>query len=43
MSFKSEYVYNNFKLNETRNIVETTLLGYERTYGFNYNRVVKVE
>ena len=30
MSFISEYVYNNIKINETRNIVENTLLEYER-------------
>jgi len=43
MRFITEYVYNNIKLNETRNIVENTLLEYERKYGFNCNRVVKVE
>ena len=31
------------KFNETRNIVVNTLLEYERKYGFNFNRVVKVE
>ena len=33
----------NIKLNETRNIVENTLLEYERKYGFNFNRIVRVE
>ena len=43
MRFINEYVYNNNKLNETRNIVENILIEYERKYGFNSNRVVKVE
>ena len=43
MSFVSEYVYNNIKLNKAHNAVENTLLEYERKYGFNYNRVVKVQ
>ena len=43
MRFISEYVYKNIKLNETRNIAENTLLEYERKYGLNSNRVVKVE
>ena len=43
MRFISEYVYNNIKLNETRNFVENTLFEYETKYGFNSNRVVKVE
>ena len=43
MIITSEYVYNNNKLDETRNIVENTPEEYERKYGFNYNRVIKVE
>ena len=43
MIVTSEYVCNNIKLNETRNIVKNTLLEYEKKYGFNWNRVVKVE
>ena len=35
MNITSEYVYNNFKLDETRIIVEKTLEEYERKYGFN--------
>jgi len=41
--FISEYIYNNIKLNESRKIVENTPLEYERKYGFNCNRVVRVE
>ena len=43
MRFITEYVYNNIQLNETRNIVENTLLEYERKYGLNCHRVGKVE
>ena len=43
MRFISEYVYNNIKLIETRNIIENILSENERKNGFNYNRVVKVE
>ena len=39
----SEYVYNNIKLNETRNIVEKTLKEYKQKCGGNYRRSVKVE
>ena len=42
MIVTSEYVYNNIKLNETRNIVENTLQEYEETYGYYYRRVVEV-
>ena len=41
--YTSEYVYNNIKLKETRNIVENTLLEYERKYGANCYGSVKVE
>ena len=41
--FSSEYVYNSPKLNETRKIVENTLLEYEQKHGFNYHRSVKVK
>ena len=40
--FTSEYVYDNIKLNETRNIVDKTVLEYEPKYGANYHRSVKV-
>ena len=43
MIITSEYVYNNIKLDETRNIVENNLEEYERKYGFKYNRDIKVE
>ena len=43
MIFISEYVYDNFLLNETRNIVENTPIEFELKYGFNYNSVVKVD
>ena len=43
MIITSEYVYNNIKLNETRNILQTTIEEYGETYGYNYNRIVKVE
>ena len=43
MIITSEYVYNNIKLNETRNIVESTKQEDEQRYGFNYHRCVKVE
>ena len=39
----SEYVYDNIKLNETRNFLQTTINEYEETYGYKYNRIVKVE
>ena len=43
MIITSEYVYNNIKLNETRNIVENTLEEYKQKYGGNYPRSVKVK
>ena len=43
MIITSEYVYNNIKLNETRNIVENTLEEYKQKYGGSYRRSVKVE
>ena len=30
-------------MNETHNIIENTLLEYERKYGFNCNRIVKIK
>ena len=39
----SEYIYINIKLNETRNIVENTILEYEQKYGAVYLKSVKVE
>ena len=39
----SEYDYNNLKLNETRNIVEDTILEYEQKYGCDYLKSVKVK
>ena len=39
----SEYVYNNIKLNETRNIVENALKEYKQKCGGNYRRSVKIE
>ena len=39
----SEYVYNNIKLNETRNIVENTLLEHKQKYGANYHRSLEVK
>ena len=43
MIITSEYVYNNIKLKETRNIVENTLEEYRLKCGGNYYRSVKVE
>ena len=39
----NEYVYNNIKINETRNIVENTLEECKEKCGGNYRRSVKVE
>ena len=41
--FTSEYVYNNIKLNETRNILENIIEEFDETYAYKYNRIVKVE
>ena len=38
-----EYVYDNIKLNETRIIIENTLLEYHQKYGYNYNTEVEVK
>ena len=43
MIITSEYIYDNNKLNETRNILQNTIEEYEETYGLNYKRVVKVK
>ena len=43
MIVTSECVYDNIKSNETRNIPQKTIEEYEKDYGFNKNRVVKVE
>ena len=40
MIVTSEYVYNNIKFKETRNIIENTLEEYERKFGFTFNRVI---
>ena len=34
MLFTNEYVYDNIKLNETRNILQNTIKEYEKEYGF---------
>ena len=41
--YTSEYVYNNIKINETFNIIESTLLEYHQKYGYNYNIEVNVK
>ena len=41
--YTNEYVYNNIKLNEKGNIVESTVLEYEWKSGANYFRSVKVK
>ena len=38
-----EYVYDNIKLNETRNILQNTIEEYKKGYGFDLYRDVKVE
>ena len=43
MIITSEYVYDDIKLNDARNIIENTLLEYERKYGADYHRSEKVE
>ena len=43
MIITCEHVYNNKKLDETRNIVENTLQEYELKYGWNYHRSVQVK
>ena len=43
MNIIGEYVYSNIELNETRNIVENTLLQYEQKYSADYSRSVKVK
>ena len=39
----SEYVYDNIKLNETRNIVENTLKDYVQKHGNDYRKSMKVK
>ena len=41
--YTTEYVYNNIKLNKTRNIVEKTIEEYQSKYGYNYYRKVNVK
>ena len=36
MIITSEYVYDNIKLNETRNILQNTIEEYEKEYGFKF-------
>ena len=43
VKYTSKYVYNKIKLNETRNILQITIEKYEKEYGFNVNRDVKVK
>ena len=43
MNVISEYVYNDIKLDETRNFVDNTLLEYKRKYGYNYNRTCEIK
>ena len=43
MIITSEYVYDNITLNETRNLFQNTIEEYDKEYGFNKNRVVKVK
>ena len=42
MSITSEYVYDNIKLTDTRNIVQNTIEEFEKEYGFDLYRDVKV-
>ena len=42
MIITSEYNYINIKLNETRNIVENTILEHEQKYGGDYRKIVKI-
>ena len=42
MIITSEYIYDNIKLNETRNILQNTIEEYENEYGFDLYRDVKV-
>ena len=42
MIITSEYVYDNIKLNETRNILQNTIEEYEKENGFYLYREVKV-
>ena len=39
----SDYDYNINKLDETRNIVENTILKHEQKNGGNYGKVIKVK
>ena len=43
MIITSEYVYKKNKLIETRNILQNAIEEFEKEYGFNVNRDVKVE
>ena len=43
MIVNSEYVYDNIKLKETRNILQNILGEHEQGYGFDLYRVVKVK
>ena len=42
MIITTEYVYDKVKLNETRKFLQNTMEEYEKEYGFNINRDVKV-
>ena len=43
MIVTSEYVYDNIRLNETRNIIQNTIQEYEEKHGFYLYRDVKVK
>ena len=42
MIITGEYIYDNIKLNKTCNILQNTIEEYEKEYGFNLYRDVKV-
>ena len=43
MIITNVYVYNNLKLNETRNIIENTLLEFDQQYDYNFNTEIIVK
>ena len=42
VKYTSEKVYNNFKLDNTRKVVENSLREYQQKHGASYRRIVKV-
>ena len=42
VKYTSEYVYNNIKLDETREIIENTLHDYQQKNGEIYRRIIKI-